>query len=63
MFNPVASYRYLLPTVYVSVTDIANPNLLGVVVGPGLVSTSLAFMMTSSPKAPGSNRASGDMFS
>ena len=28
MFNPVASYRYLLPNLYVSVADIANPDLL-----------------------------------
>ena len=28
MFNPVAPYRYLLPTVCLSVTDIANPDLL-----------------------------------
>ena len=28
LFNPVAPYRYLLPTVYLSVADIENPDLL-----------------------------------
>ena len=28
MFIPVAPYRYLYPTVYFSVEDIANPDLL-----------------------------------
>ena len=28
MFNPVAPYRYLLPNLYLSVVDIANPDLL-----------------------------------
>ena len=27
VFNPVAPYRYLLATVYLSVTDIVNPDL------------------------------------
>ena len=27
MFNPVAPYRYLLPNLYLSVPDIANPDL------------------------------------
>ena len=27
MFNPVAPYRYLLPTVYLFMADIANPDL------------------------------------
>ena len=27
MFNPVAPYRYLLPTMYLFMTDIANPDL------------------------------------
>ena len=27
MFNPVAPYRYLLPTLYLSVADIATPDL------------------------------------
>ena len=49
MFIPVAPYRYLLPNLYLSVADIANP----VVVGPGLVSTSPAFMsIASHPAGP-----------
>ena len=55
MFIPVAPYRYLLPNLYFSVADIANPDFLGVVVGPRLVSTSLsAFMMSiaSHPAGP-----------
>ena len=28
MFNPVVPYLYLLPTVYMSVSDITNPDLL-----------------------------------
>ena len=27
MFNPVATYRYLLPNLYLSVAGIANPDL------------------------------------
>ena len=27
MFNPVAPHRYLLPNLYMSVVDIANPDL------------------------------------
>ena len=27
MFNPVAPYRYLIPNLYLSVADIANPDL------------------------------------
>ena len=29
VFNPVALYRYLLPNMYLSVVDIANPDFLG----------------------------------
>ena len=29
VFNPVAPYRYLLPTMHLSVADIAKPDLLG----------------------------------
>ena len=29
VFNPVAPYRYLLPNMYFSVADIANPYFLG----------------------------------
>ena len=44
MFNPVAHYPYLLPNLYFSVVDIQT--CLREVVGPGLVSTSPAFMMS-----------------
>ena len=46
VFNPVAPYRYLLPNLYLS--------CLRVVVGPGLVSTSSAFMrsIASHPSGP-----------
>ena len=27
MFNPVAPYQYLIPNLYLSVADIANPDL------------------------------------
>ena len=43
VFNTVAHYRYLVPNMYLSVADIANPDFLG----PGLVSTSAAFMRSS----------------
>ena len=44
MFNPVAPYRYLLPTMCLFMADIANPDLfVCVVVGPGFISTSPAF--------------------
>ena len=45
VFNHVTPYRYILPTVYLFVEDIANPDLfVCVVVGPGFVSISSAFM-------------------
>ena len=47
VFNHVAPYRYLLPTGYLFVADIKNPDCLCVVVGPGIVSTLLAFMRSS----------------
>ena len=43
MFNPVAPYRYLLPNLYLYVISQIQTSL-GVVVRPGLVSTSPAFM-------------------
>ena len=48
MFNPVAPYRYLLPNLW-QILQIQT--CLRVVVGPGLVSTSPAFMrsITSHP--------------
>ena len=56
MFNPVAPYRYLLPNL--SVADIANQDLFACVVGPGLVSTSPAFMR-SIPKPSQRGRMDG----
>ena len=47
MFHSGAPYRYLIPTVYLSVADIEIQTCLSVVVGPGLVSTSPAFMRSS----------------
>ena len=45
MFNPVAPYGYLFPTVYFFMADIANPDLcVCVVVGPEFISTSPALM-------------------
>ena len=52
MFNPVAPYRYLLPNLYLSVADIANPDLLAFV-GPGFISTSHAFMRGSASHPSG----------
>ena len=45
VFNLVAPYRYLLPNLYLSVANIANPdfNCLCLVVEPGLVSTIARF--------------------
>ena len=54
MFNPVAPYGYLLPNVYLFMADIASPDLfVCVFVGPGFVSTSLAFMRSSANHASG----------
>ena len=50
MFNHVAPYGYLLPTVYLFMADMAN---LFVFVGPGFVSTSPAFMRCSSSHPAG----------
>ena len=52
VFNPVAPYRYLLPTVYLFMADIENTDLY-VVVGPGFVSTLSAFMRTSASHPAG----------
>ena len=46
VFNPVAPYGYLLPNMYFFVADITNPDSFSVV-GPGLVSTSSAFVKSS----------------
>ena len=50
MFNPVAHYGYLIPNVYLFMADITNPDLF---VGPGVVSTSLAFMRSSASHPAG----------
>ena len=47
VFNPVASYGYMLPNMYLYIADIVNPEDSFVVVGPGLVSTSPAFVRSS----------------
>ena len=54
LFNPVTHYRYLLPNLYLSVADIAIQTCLRVLGGPGLVSTSSAFMrsIASHPAGP-----------
>ena len=54
MFNPVAPYGYLLSTLYLFMADIANPDLLCVVVGPEFVSTSPAIVrsIASHPAGP-----------
>ena len=44
MFNHVAPYGYLFPNMYLFIAEIANQDSLCDVVGPGLVSTSPAFM-------------------
>ena len=53
VFNHVAPYRYRLPTVYLFMADIANPDLFCVVVGPGFVPTSPAFMRSSASHPAG----------
>ena len=52
MFNPVAPYGYLLPNMYLFIADITNPDLFDVV-GPGLVSTSPAFVRSSASHPAG----------
>ena len=52
MFNPVAPYRYLLPTVYLSVADIANPDLLAC---GCRISLDIAFMRSSASHPAGPN--------
>ena len=48
VFNPVAPYGYRLPKMYLFIADITNPQTrLCDVVGPGLVSTSPAFVRIS----------------
>ena len=50
VFNPVAPYGYLLSDMS---ADITNPDLLFKVVGPGLVSTSPAFVSSSASHPAG----------
>ena len=54
VFNPVAPYGYLLSDMYLFMADIINPDFLVRVVGPGLVSTSPAFVSNSAshPEGP-----------
>ena len=47
MFNHVAHYRYLLLTVYLFKTDIANPDLFVCCCRTRIVSTSAALMRSS----------------
>ena len=51
VFNPVAPYGYLLSDMYLFMADITNPDFL--VVGPGLVSTSPAFVSSSASHPAG----------
>ena len=44
VFNPVAPYRYLLPNLYLSVADIANPDLFACGSRTWISPTSPAFM-------------------
>ena len=47
VFNPVAPYGYMLSNMYLFIADITNPDSFVYVVGPGLVSTSPAFVRSS----------------
>ena len=51
VFNPVAPYGYLLSDMYLFMADITNPDFL--VVGPGLASTSPAFVSSSASHPAG----------
>ena len=53
MFNPVAPFGYLLPNMYLFIADIQIQTRLFEVVGPGLVSTSPAFVMRSASHPAG----------
>ena len=52
VFNPVAPYGYILSDMYLFMADITNPDFLKVV-GPGLVSTSPAFVSSSASNPAG----------
>ena len=47
VFNPVAPFGYLLSNMYLFIAHITNPDSFFSVVGPGLVSTSPAFVRIS----------------
>ena len=53
MFNPVAPYGYLLFDMHLFMADITHPDLFSKVVGPGLVSTSPAFVSSSASHPAG----------
>ena len=53
VFNPVAPYGYLLSDMYLFMADITNPDFLVNVVGPGLVSTSPAFVSSNASHPAG----------
>ena len=54
VFNPVAPYGYLLSDMHLFMADITNPDFLVFkVVGPGLVSTSPAFVNSSASHPAG----------
>ena len=55
VFNPVAPYGYLLSDMYLFMADITNQTFLFKVVGPGLVSTSPAFVSSSASHPAGSH--------
>ena len=52
VFNPVAPYGCLISDMYLFMADITNPDLFKVV-GPGLVSTSPAFVSSSASHPAG----------
>ena len=53
VFNPVAPYGYLLSDMYLFMADIQIQTCLFKVVGPGLVSTSPAFVSSSASHLAG----------
>ena len=55
MFNPVAPYGYLLSDMYLFVADITNPDSFNVV-GPGLISSSPAFVSSSASHPAGQQK-------
>ena len=53
MFNHVAPYGYRLPTVYLCMADVANPDLFVCGCRSGFVSISPAFMRSSASHPAG----------